>query len=428
MILGGLGLNNDENSALPGNASAMRVNRIGACELLVFGALGVLLYVAHAAFIPIALALLFALVLSGPVEALRKRRVPRSVSAFFILAIALGIFCSSLALLWKPAQYWYTEAPHTIRTMKLKFAPIARFVSRVDDIGNAAGTIGTTVAAHSAAHAAVAPAPAAPSTSMASAVLGSSLGAAVSSVTFMILTFFLLTGGPPMLARMSAAFVDDLNASHILRIIEAVRREVGRFYAVTALINLGLGVVTTGAMMLLGMPTPYVWGVTAALLNFIPYAGPVTTLVIITFVASMTFQEVPHIVGVAGTFLAITTIEGQIVQPLFVGRRLQINPLLIFLGLWLGGLFWGVAGVLLATPVLVALKVIAEHASRGRGVLEFLGPNNQSRTAQKPLRNLVNVVGGRRKSDRVLADVPGQTGPTADQYDGAGAGVGSTPS
>jgi predicted PurR-regulated permease PerM len=217
-----------------------------------------------------------------------------------------------------------------------------------------------------------------------STILGTSLGAAVSSLTFLVLTLFLLTGGPPMMARMTAAFVDDLKASHVLTIIEAVRGEVGRFYVITAVINVGLGVVTTVAMMLWGMPTPYVWGIMAALLNFIPYAGATTTLAIITFVASMTFNDVPRIFGVAGTYLAIAAVEGQIVQPLFVGRRLEINPLLIFLGLWLGGLFWGVAGVLLATPVLVALKVIAKHSTGGNAVLEFLGPNDQSKNAAQP--------------------------------------------
>jgi predicted PurR-regulated permease PerM len=273
--------------------------------------------------------------------------------------------------------------------IKQKIAPAAKIVNRVDDIGTSAGSIGNTAPGRASTR--PAPAPAAGSTSAASSIIGSSLGAAVSTMTFAILTLFLLTGGPPMLARMTAAFADNLNASHVLKIIEAVRREVGRFYAVAALINIGLGVVTTVAMMLLGMPTPYVWGIMAALLNFIPYAGPVTTLAIVTFVAAMTFNTVPHVLGVAGTYLAITTIEGQIIQPLFVGRRLKINPLLIFLGLWLGGLFWGVAGVMLATPVLVALKVVAEHVNGGRAILEFLGPNTAAAVTKKSLEKLVRV-------------------------------------
>ena len=391
-------MNNNDSGPVSTKAHGMRVNRLSAATLMAVGAFGLLLYFAHVAFIPIALALLFALVLSGPVEALHKNRVPRSVSAFVILAIALGILGVAMTLLWTPAQNLYTEAPATIRTVRQKFAPIAKVVTRVNDLGNAAGSIATSTSVRPGARVPLAPvAPAAPAA--ATSLLGTSLAAVGSSVTFVILTLFLLTGGPPMLARMTAAFVDDLNASHVLTIIEAVRGEVGRFYAVTAVINLGLGAVTTIVMMLWGMPTPYVWGIMAALLNFIPYAGPTTTLVIVTFVASVTFPDVPHIVGVAGSFLAIAAIEGQIVQPLFVGRRLQINPLLIFLGLWLGGLFWGIAGVLLATPFLVALKVIAENVPRGKAALEFLGPNNQSIPTQAPLRNLVNAVGGRRKTD-----------------------------
>ncbi len=361
--------------------ATLNMRHLSAPKLLVIGALGVLLYVAHFAFIPIALALLFALILSSPVEALYKRRIPRGIGALVLLAIALTIVVGAVALMWKPAQYWYQEAPQTIRAIKHKFAPAVKIVARVDDLGTSATTLSGI--APRPANAAPA-APVATSSGPGTSLLGSSLGAAVSSLTFVILTLFLLTGGPPMMARMTAAFVDDHNASRVLTIISAVRAEVGRFYATTALINLGLGITTTVAMTLLGMPTPYVWGIVAGLLNFIPYAGATTTLAIVTFVASMTFSDIPHILGVAGTYLVIATIEGQVVQPLFVGRRLEINPLLIFLGLWLGGLFWGVAGILLATPCLVALKVIAKHSPGGKAVLEFLGPNNEARNAAQP--------------------------------------------
>jgi predicted PurR-regulated permease PerM len=379
--------NNDGTTGTRPTLIPIHVGQLNACKILALGGFGLLLYFAHYAFIPIALALLLALVLSGPVEALYRHGVPRSLSALLILAIALGLIGGLATSLWKPAQYWYGEAPQTIRAIKQKIAPAAKIVNRVDDLGTSAGSIGTP--GRAGAHPPAAPAVASPSA--ASSIIGSSLGAAVSTLTFAILTLFLLTGGPPMLARMAAAFADNLNASHVLKIIEAVRREVGRFYAITALINVGLGVVTTVTMMLLGMPTPYVWGIMAALLNFIPYAGPVTTLAIVTFVAAMTFNTVPHVLGVAGAYLAITTIEGQIIQPLFVGRRLKINPLLIFLGLWLGGLFWGIAGVMLATPVLVALKVIAEHVSGGRAILEFLGPNSATGVTKKSLEKLVHV-------------------------------------
>jgi len=126
------------------------------------------------------------------------------------------------------------------------------------------------------------------------------------------------------------------------------------------------------------MPTPFLWGALAAVLNYIPYAGPGTTLLVITVVAAVSFSTLSHILGVAGTYILISTSEGQVAQPLLVGRRMQVNPLLIFLGLWFGGLFWGIPGIILATPALVALKVIAENTKNGKPLLEFLGPNDQS--------------------------------------------------
>ncbi len=124
-----------------------------------------------------------------------------------------------------------------------------------------------------------------------------------------------------------------------------------------------------------GMPSPYLWGALAAGFNYIPYLGSATTLVIVTVVAMVSFTDLTHILGVAGSYLVLATLEGQVAQPLLVGRRLDINPLVVFLALWFGGLFWGIPGILLATPILVTLKVLAENSERGKPLLEFLNPN-----------------------------------------------------
>jgi predicted PurR-regulated permease PerM len=196
----------------------------------------------------------------------------------------------------------------------------------------------------------------------------------LSCVTVIILTLFLLAGGPPMLARMTSAFADDLNSAHIITVIEKVRREVGRFYVTTALINVGLGLATGLATMACGMPNPFLWGTMAGVLNFIPYLGSATTLIVLTVVAIVSFDGLGQVLAVSGSYLALATIEGQFVQPLLVGRRLRLNPMLVFLALWFGGLFWGVAGIILATPALVAIKVVAENASAGQPLVNFLSP------------------------------------------------------
>jgi predicted PurR-regulated permease PerM len=127
-------------------------------------------------------------------------------------------------------------------------------------------------------------------------------------------------------------------------------------------------------MMLCGMPNPFLWGTIAGVLNFIPYAGATTNLILLTTVAIVSFDGFARPAAVAGSFLALTTLEGQVVQPLLVGRRLELNPMLVFLALWFGGFFWGIAGIVLATPALVALKVIAENSVHGGALVKFLGP------------------------------------------------------
>jgi predicted PurR-regulated permease PerM len=201
-------------------------------------------------------------------------------------------------------------------------------------------------------------------------------GAVLSVVTVIILTLFLLAGGPPMLARMASAFFSDLKSAHIIIVIEHVRGEVGRFYATSALINVGLGLATAFVMMWCGMPNPFLWGTLAAVLNFIPYAGPTLTLLVLTVVALVSFDNLTRVLAVAGGYVVLAAVEGQFIQPLLVGRRLQLNPMLVFLALWFGGMFWGVAGIVLATPALVALKVIAAHARGGAPLLDFLSPHS----------------------------------------------------
>ena len=356
-------------------------DRITAVRILVAGAVGLLLYVGHVAFVPVALALLLALVLSGPVELLHRLGLPRGIGAAIVMLLIVGLAAGLTDFLSEPAQHWFAEAPHTVRVIARKIRPVAQFVGKIEDLRASAGNIAVS-SRPPAAPVGPAPAAAAPAESAPALILEITRGVIVSTVTVIILTLFLLSGGPPMLARMTSALVSDLNSAHVIRVIEKVRAEVGRFYATTALINVGLGIATGCAMMACGMPNPFLWGTLAAVLNFIPYAGPTASLLLLTSVAFVTFDGLAPVAAVAGSFLALVALEGQVIQPLLVGRRLQLNPMLVFLALWFGGLFWGIAGIVLATPSLAALKVIAENSAGGKPLVDFLSAEKAHSTAQ----------------------------------------------
>ncbi|HEX6636901.1 MAG TPA: AI-2E family transporter, partial [Steroidobacteraceae bacterium] len=90
----------------------------------------------------------------------------------------------------------------------------------------------------------------------------------------------------------------------------------------------------------------------------------------------LTFENLGRALAVPGAFLVLHLIEGQIVQPLTVGRRFEVNALVVLLAVWFGYGFWGIPGMLLATPALVAVKVAAQYQPSWRTVRDFLTPND----------------------------------------------------
>ncbi|HEX5045992.1 MAG TPA: hypothetical protein VFX89_02635 [Gammaproteobacteria bacterium] len=188
-------------------------------KILAIGAMGAVLYFAHAAFIPVTLALLLSLALSGPVEALHRRGVSRSIGAALILVAVLALMAGVVASLWAPAQAAYANAPETIATVKKRLRPVVSTLRRIDDLRDTASTIASSSTPQP-------PVPAQPAEPVAESapklIVGVGIPAVAAAASFVFVTLFLLTGGPPMLARMTAAFVFDT----LLR--SSRRREGGR--------------------------------------------------------------------------------------------------------------------------------------------------------------------------------------------------------
>ena len=174
---------------------------------------------------------------------------------------------------------------------------------------------------------------------------------------------------------MGASLAGNEASARTLRLTEAIRYEVGRYFGTVALINVGLGICTALAMYALGMPNAILWGVLVGGVQFRPYLGPIAAFFILAIAALVTFENLGHALAVPGVFLCLHLIEGQIVQPLTVGRRFEVNALVVLLAVWFGYGFWGIPGMLLAMPVVVALKVAAQYQPQWRTVRDFLSPN-----------------------------------------------------
>ena len=204
-LTGSMDNNESTASATPG-VIKRPTHRVTSVRLLVAGAFGLLLYFAHVAFIPVALALLFSLILSAPVEALHGMRVPRSISAALIMAAILGTLVALGNFVSEPAQQWYAAAPHTVRLIEKKIRPFAQVMARVGELRNSAGNIGA-IGVGGAVPATIAPKESAPVM-----LLDATRSAVLSCATVVILTLFLLAGGPPMMARLTSALASDLES------------------------------------------------------------------------------------------------------------------------------------------------------------------------------------------------------------------------
>jgi predicted PurR-regulated permease PerM len=344
-------------AATPPPATTQAGNPWIARSLIVIAALAIVaaLKLGQAVVVPVLFAVFFVLLLSPTVEWLARRRVPRVVAASIVMLALVMIVGAALSATWDPAREWLDTAPATLKQLERKLRPVTRFIAKVESVSTQAGRMTEPDAATQQE-----PTPVALE---AKGFVQSTQEYAIAVVSMLFLTLFLLAlelgslgqRGPPGSPWAGAGTV-------FLR----VRSELGRYFGAVTLSNLVLGVGTAATMYWLDMPNALLWGVVAFTLNFIPYAGSATTLLLLTVVALVSFDGVGKAVSVAGTYLVLTTFEGQVLQPILVGRRLDVSPPVVLLGLWFGGWLWGVSGIALAMPILVSVKAAAQEIARSR--------------------------------------------------------------
>jgi predicted PurR-regulated permease PerM len=340
---------------------------VKAVWLVAIMGIGAILYFAQDVFIPIAIAIFLALLLTPAVDRLQRWRMRRGFAVAVVMIVVLASAVAAVNAVWGPATAWLARAPQTMRQIDPRLRPLREMFARVDAVAERAGQLAQGGSAVTGKPAIVTP------------VAGESTAIAftksfIAWLTVVPLTLFFLLGGPPLLARMGASLSGSETSVRSLRLTEAIRTEVGRYFGTIALINLGLGIATALAMTALGMPNAILWGVMAGVLNFIPYLGPIAAFFILSVAALVTFPTLTQALAVPGVFLVLHLIEGQIVQPLTVGRRFEMNALVVLLAVWFGYGFWGIPGMLLATPVLVAMKVAAQYKPEWRVMGDFLAP------------------------------------------------------
>jgi len=349
-------------------APRVRVDRVtrslvaGIFILLLIG----FLYLAADVLLPVALAFLFALVLGPFVRNLRKHGIPSVATALGLVIVLFVTFAAGAYLLSGPVATLIAEAPRIQGEVESKFSMLQKPLQM---LSNASAQLQRLTAVEDR------------NTERVVVEGPSQIGAIASGAghTFaqiglcLVLLLFMLAAGDlfsEKLVKVLPTLSDKKRALHIAREIEY---EVSRYLATISLINAAFGLVIGLGFWAVGMPSPVLWVVLAALLNFIPYVGA-TIGVIVTFaIAIVAFDTLGHALVVPAIYILVAVSEGQFITPMIVGRRLEMNNVAILISIAFWGWLWGIVGALIAVPILVTVKIFADQIESMKPVGEFLG-------------------------------------------------------
>ena len=303
--------------------------------------------------LPIAVSALFALLLAKPVRWLSRGRVPITLAAGVVVMGVVLAFATTVYLLATPAASWIGRAPQSLETAQGKIRKLTqplqklqRATEKVEEITSTTNSPERSVKVETGG--------------LMSRVSGTTMGFLTGFFTVVFLTFFLLAQGDRFREKVGE-FLHWRHHAEVQDTLRDMQAQMSTYLFTATTINVGVGVVTFLALWMLGMPNPALWGVMAGVLNFIPYIGAIATLAVIGIAGLVSFDTTSQTFMVVGAFFIINMIESNIVTPTLMGRRLPLNPVAVFVGFLFWGWVWGITGAVLAVPLTVLVKVIADR-------------------------------------------------------------------
>ena len=313
------------------------------------------LYLARVVFVPLTFALMLSFLLSPMVTWLERLRVPRALGAAFVVVALLGGASFATARLSAPAAEWIGRSPKVVQALEQKVRPWRRPVKNVSELAERVERM-TQVDARKPPQEVTLEKPGILSTAFdtAWAVVAGSL------VTLFALYFMLLTGDI-LLARV-IAWVPDLNQRRTAEVIISIQKGMSRYLRTVFSINLAVGCAIALAMYVLKMPNPFLWGAVAMLVNFVPYVGPFVGILTVGAVSLASFNDPTAALLPPLFYLALASVEGNVITPLILGRTCELDPLVIFVWLLFWSWLWGIAGAIVAVPLLMLIKLMCDKS------------------------------------------------------------------
>ena len=350
---------------------------IAACScVLATLALGAALYFARPVFIPITAAFVLSVILAPAVEWLRRRSVPAGLRALLVVALAFSIFVGGLYLALQPGAAWIERFPNVLEEARDKLTGVQDAVSKVQDVSEQVSELTDLGAVDDEVVTVQGP-------KLGDALVASARTIIVQIIFITVLTYFFLAARTDLRRKLTLMRSSFSGMRQTARMVRAIEEKVGSYMFTMFTINFGLGCATALALWMVGMPSPLVWGGLAAVLNFIPYLGPILLTILLTITGIVNFETVPGILAPAAIYVALNFIESNIVTPTMVGVKMTISPLAIILNVSFWTWMWGPAGAIISIPILVIFKTICDYSAFLRPIGLLIGDADTFRPVKR---------------------------------------------
>jgi predicted PurR-regulated permease PerM len=309
-------------------------------------------------FLPVTAALVIAIALVPMLEWLERRRVPSGLAALACVLVFIAAANIAVASIVLPAAEWVRLLPERIGRIRDTLSPLLevyadleRFIDEVVNEFGASANAPRTVAVETP-------------NSLLDIIATSAPFAAIQMFFAVLVIFFFLAGWTRMRKRTITTRSSFDGAMTTARAIQQVVDATSTYLGTITMVNIAMGLVVALILSLLDMPTPLMWGGIVAVLNYIPYLGPIASALLLALGGLMAFADPWYALLPALCFVGIHLLEANFITPSLVGRRLTINPLLILLALSFWAWVWGTTGALLAVPLLIIMKTVMDAAGR----------------------------------------------------------------
>ena len=366
------------------------VGTIGVAAAVVTAIIIGALYVGREVFVPIALAILLSFVLAPVVRLLQRWHIPRGVSVLTVVVFAfISIFTvggmiaaqvTELAGDLPRYQFTIREKIKSLRGTAATSGTLERAADVLQDLGkelnkpkDAAAPLPTSISGQEPKPIPVEVRPPPPTALENIATLISPLlrPLTTTGITAIFVIFILLQREDLRNRFIKLAGSHDLQKTTAA--LDDAASRLSRLFLLQLALNVSFGALIAAGLWIIGIPSPVLWGILAAVLRFVPYIGAVISAVFPLTLAAAVDPGWSMLLWTAALFVVIEPIIGHVIEPLLYGRSTGLSPVAVVASATFWTALWGPVGLVLATPLTVCLVVLGRHVERFKFLDVMLG-------------------------------------------------------